>query len=369
MSPEPKRHPRPKWVPLQESILSRHPHLAADADHDRAAAMGLDFAHIAPGTKMLLPWRHPAAGGGTHSWLQTGTSRVHMRAGCSVCRGYLADRSTSLSTRAPHLAAQWHPTLNGTRTPDKVTPGSRRDASWLCTECTYIWRARISSRALAGNGCPRCAGQEALPGDPVTLAVAQPELYAELDVDGVRALGLDPLRVHVRSNRRLPWICDQDRAHRWQASPAARMNGCLCPLCPHVGQSSHQERSLLALLLERHADAVGNSPAGQVRWLDRRGRSLPARCDIVIASLRLVVEYDGLRYHGAADRRRCDQDKTHALLAAGWRVARVREATARQQLADLDLSSDNLLQVEHRYGDRLAPLVDTILAWVDGLGL
>lgn len=365
MAREPKpRRRTPRWVPHQDSILVRHPHLAPEADHERAAVMGLDFAHIAPGTKVLLPWRHPVAGGGTHAWFQAGTSRVHMDAGCSICRGYIADRSTSLSARAPDLAAQWHPTLNGARTPDKVTPGSRHDASWLCTECTYTWVARISSRALDGNGCPRCAGQEALPGDPVTLAVAQPELYDELDADGVRALVLDPLRVHVRSNRRLPWICAQDRAHRWQVSPAARMNGCLCPHCPHVGQSSHQERALLALLLERHADAVGNSSAGQVRWLDRRGRSVPARCDIVVPSLRLVVEYDGLAYHHAADRRRADCVKTLALLAAGWRVVRVRERTTSKRLANLDITDENLLQVQHRYGDPLAPLVDTTLAWV-----
>lgn len=367
MTPEPKRHPKPKWVPLRESILARHPHLAAEADHERAGAMGLDFAHIAPGTKVLLPWRHPVDGGDIHSWLQAGTSRVHMRAGCSICRGYLADRTTSLSTRAPHLAAQWHPTHNGTRTPEKVTPGSRRDASWLCTECTYTWRARISSRALDGNGCPRCAGQEALPGDSATLQVAQPEIYGELDADGVRALGVDPLRVHVRSNRRLPWICARDQAHRWQASPAARRNGCLCPLCPNVGQSSQPERALLALLLERHTDAVGNSPAGQVRWLDRRGRSLPARCDVVIASLRLVVEYDGLAYHAADERRRGDGVKSLALLAAGWRVVRVRERTTSKRLADLEITDENLLQVQHRYGDPLTPLVDTILAWVQRL--
>ncbi|WP_156411478.1 zinc-ribbon domain-containing protein [Nocardioides sp. Soil805] len=368
MPSEPKRRPKPKWVPLQESILVRYPHLATEADHERAAAMGLDFAHIAPGTKVPLPWRHPLGAGGIHRWLQAGTSRVHMRAGCSVCRGYRADHTTSLAALAPELAQQWHPTRNGERTPGSVTPGSRRIAAWLCTQCTYQWCARVSSRALDGNGCPRCAGQEALTGDPTTLAVAQPQLYAELDADGVRALGLAPLRVHVRSNRRLAWICAQDRTHRWQASPAARMNGCLCPHCPHVGQSSHQERALLALLLERHEDAVGNAPAGHVRWLDRRGRSLPARCDIVVPSLRLVVEYDGLAYHHAADRRRADCVKTLALLAAGWRVVRVRECTASKRLRDLDITDDNLLQVQHRYGDRLPPLADTILAWVQELG-
>jgi hypothetical protein len=362
--PKPTPKPRPRWVPHADSILVRHPHLAAEADHELAAAMGLDFAHIAPGTRVLLPWRHPAAGG-THGWFQAGTSRVHMRAGCSICRGYRADHTTSLATLAPELAKQWHPTRNGERTPASVTPGSRRVAAWLCTKCAYDWCARVSSRALDGNGCPRCAGQEALPGDSTTLAVAQPELYAELDVDGVKNLGLDATTIHVRSNRRLPWICRTNGDHRWSASPAARMNGCRCPYCPPLGQSSHQERGLLAAVLDRCGDAIGNAHVGDVRWSDRRGRSLRARCDIVVPSLRLVIEYDGLRYHDALDRRRRDRDKTVALLAARWRVARVREATASKNLTDLALVNDGLLQIQHRYGDRFAPLVNTILAWVE----
>lgn len=367
MTREPKPNRTPKWVPLQDSILVRYPHLAAEADHASAVTMGLDFAHIAPGTKVLLPWRHMVVDGRVHNWLQPGSSRVHMRAGCHICRGYVADDTTSLSARAPDLAAQWHPTCNGERTPSSVTPGSRRIAWWMCSECAYVWAARISSRALDGNGCPRCAGQEALSGDPVTLAVAQRELFAELDADGVRVRGFDPLRIHARSNRKLPWICAIDPRHRWQASPAARMNGCLCPACPSLGQSSHQERALLAAVLDRRSDTVGTSPVADVQWIDRRGRSLRARCDIVVPALRLVVEYDGLRYHAAADRRRCDHDKSLALLAAGWRIARVREATARHQLADLDITDERLLQVQYRYGDRLAPLVDAILAWVDEL--
>jgi hypothetical protein len=365
-SPEDNRRAnrKPRCVRPEDSILARHPHLAPEADHERAKAMGLDFATIAPSTKVLLPWRHPTDNGQAHSWLQTGSSRVHMRAGCSICRGYTASAATSLAAHAAKLAEQWHPTRNGRRTAEMVTPGSRRIVWWLCTDCAHSWCARVSSRAMDGNGCPRCAGQQAQPGDPVTLAVARPELYAELDLGGVKNLGLDPTTVHVRSNRRLPWICRTNADHRWSASPAARMNGCQCLHCPPLGQSSHQERGLLAAVLYRCDDAVGNAHVGEVRWTDRRGRSLRARCDIVVPSLRLVIEYDGQRYHHASDRRRCDRDKTVALLAAGWRVVRVRETTASKRLTDLTLIDDGLLQIQHRYGDRFAPLVDEVLAWV-----
>lgn len=355
---------QPRRVPRARSILECHPDLAAEADHDRAASMGLDFYTVACGTRIKLPWRHDVADGAIHRWLQAGTSRVHMKAGCPVCRGYVASDTTSLAARLPELASEWHPTFNGARTSDDVTPGSRHSAAWLCGRCGHAWSARISSRALNGNGCPRCAGQVALPGDSATLAVAQPELYADVDLREARRLGIDPLRIHARSRRAVPWQCRRDERHRWTATPASRMSGCVCPHCPSLGRSSATERRLLDLIRRQFSDAVGDAPAGDTRWADSRGRLLPARCDIVIASSRLVVEYDGLRYHSSADRRRCDTDKTAALLAVGWRVVRIRERAGTRSLSDLALASSDLLQLSHRYGDPFSPLVDEIGTWL-----
>lgn len=344
-----------------------HPRLAEEADHVRAAAMGLDFWSIAPGTKARLPWRHVTTGRKPHPWLQSGSSRVYMKAGCSICRGYSADTSTALAELRPGLGGEWHPMRNGTRTPYDVTPGSHHDVWWTCTDCAFEWQARISSRALDGNGCRRCAGQEALPGDAATMAVAQPDLYAELDAPAVAAMGIEPLAVHVRSNRQFPWVCRVDNSHRWTMSPSARMNGCVCPICPSLGRSSAVERRLLELLTVRFPDAVGDAPAGETRWTNSRGHSIAARCDIVIASLRLVVEYDGLRFHRDATRRRCDDEKTRALLADGWRVVRIRERAGTRSLPDLDLVDDALLQIPHQYGDSLLPMMDTVIAWCQGM--
>jgi hypothetical protein len=360
--------PRPRRVPREDSILVRYPHLAEEADHERAADMGLDFWSIAPGTKAMLPWRHVTGDRRPHPWLQSGSSRVHMKAGCSICRGYSADPTTSLAALCPDLARGWHPTRNGTRTPHDITPGSHHDVWWTCRDCAFEWSARISSRALGGNGCRRCAGQEPLPGDAATLAMAQPDLYAELDAPAVAAMGIDPLAVHVRSNRTLPWVCRDDTSHRWTTSPAARMNGCVCPRCPSLGWSSAVERRLLDLLTTRFPDAAGDAAAGETRWTNSRGHSIAARCDVVSASARLVVEYDGVRFHRDVHRRRCDVEKSRALLADGWRVVRVRERAGRRTLTDLELVGDGLLQIQHTYGDSMLPVVNAIADWIAELG-
>lgn len=145
------------------------------------------------------------------------------------------------------------------------------------------------------------------------------------------------------------------------------MNGCACPHCPSLTRSSATERHLLDLLRRRYPNARGDSPAATTRWFDRRGRLIPARCDAVVLSKRLVVEYDGLRYHRSADRRRCDTDKTIALLADGWRVVRIRERAGKRALPQLDITASGLLQMSHRYGDPLGPLVDGIESWLDDL--
>jgi hypothetical protein len=147
----------------------RHTDLDAEADCETATAMGLDFAQIAPSTKRSCRCATRRQAAKSTPGCSRGTSRVHVKAGCSICRGYKASETTSLAACKPLLAAQWHPTENGPRTPAKVTPGSHRVVWWLCPDCNYEWPARISSRALDGNGCTRCAGQVALPGDPNTL--------------------------------------------------------------------------------------------------------------------------------------------------------------------------------------------------------
>lgn len=361
---EHNRGPRPRWVPHRRSILVTRPDLADEIDLELAAAMGLDLVSVSAGTHARLPWRHIASNGTTHRWSQSGNSRVQMDAGCPVCRGYVADESTSLASIAPDVAGDWHPTANGGRTPHDVTAGSRRTVSWLCGTCGYDWLARVSSRVLSGTGCPRCAGQAAQRGDATTLAVAAPDLFDEVDHKRAVELGVDPERVQVYSQRHLPWRCRHDRGHRWVAAPAARMNGCGCPMCPSSTRTSAVERRLLDLMRRHFVDADGDTPAGDTRWADGRGRLIAARCDVVIASRRVVVEYDGLRYHHSATRRRCDQDKTTALLANGWRVVRIREAAGQRALPELGITAQAYLELSHRYSRPLSPVVDRLLAWL-----
>lgn len=63
-----------------------------------------------------------------------------------------------LATLEPAVAAQGHPTLNGTLTPQQVTAASHKRVWWECPS-GHVWKAVIYSRASGKkHGCPICSG-------------------------------------------------------------------------------------------------------------------------------------------------------------------------------------------------------------------
>ena len=53
---------------------------------------------------------------------------------CPCCCGRQVSVTNSLATVAPEIAAQWHPTLNGTTTPNDVVSQSGQKVWWKCPE-------------------------------------------------------------------------------------------------------------------------------------------------------------------------------------------------------------------------------------------
>ncbi len=63
----------------------------------------------------------------------------------------------SLAEMYPAIASEWHPTLNGTVTPDKVKPGSDYKAMWICPKCGNEYSAIVGHRtSKKPTGCPKC---------------------------------------------------------------------------------------------------------------------------------------------------------------------------------------------------------------------
>ncbi|MFD4231381.1 zinc-ribbon domain-containing protein [Streptomyces sp. NPDC058545] len=89
-----------------------------------------------------------------HAWRAKVDQRVGKQTGCGFCSGRYATETTSLATRRPDLAAQWHATLNGTLTPAHVTLHTRRVVWWLC-KAGHAVEDSVANRAK-GMVCQDC---------------------------------------------------------------------------------------------------------------------------------------------------------------------------------------------------------------------
>ena len=130
----------------------------------------------------------------------------------------------TLAALRPRLAAEWHPTKNGTLKPSNVTPGSTRKVWWKC-EKGHEWEAIINSRNQ-GRNCPYCFGQKVIQGVN-DLATINPKLAIEWHP--VKNGDFTPSDLMSGSNKKVWWLCEN--GHEWEAEVAARNNGTGCPFC------------------------------------------------------------------------------------------------------------------------------------------
>ncbi|PGQ87668.1 zinc-ribbon domain-containing protein [Priestia megaterium] len=137
------------------------------------------------------------------------------------------------------LAAEWHPTKNGTLTPDDVFAGSHERVWWRCDQ-GHEWQTSIANRSLSGTRCPYCSGK--LVTLERSLATLEPELAKQWDFKKNKPL--KPIDVSCYANKEVWWRCEQ--GHEWQTSIANRSSsGTGCPYCS--GRLVTLERSLATL--------------------------------------------------------------------------------------------------------------------------
>ncbi|SON61727.1 hypothetical protein MSIMFI_03245 [Mycobacterium simulans] len=143
-------------------------------------------------------------------------------------RAVLNLRSRSLLDEFPDVAAEWHPTRNGARTPRDVNPGSKIPAWWLCSECSHEWRVRPGHRTRdGGTGCPRCAARMSgirrrIPKPGNSLAEVYPDLLKIFHP--TKNGDLDLREVNAGTTRRIWWQCPACN-HEWHTT-SPRNSGC-----------------------------------------------------------------------------------------------------------------------------------------------
>ena len=183
---------------------------------------GLTPYDVPPGTHQRVWWQCENG----HEWLAQVNSRVR-GSKCPVCSNKKVQIGVNdLGTTHPEIAAQWHPTKNGTLKPQSVVYGNHRKVWWRC-EKGHEWEATILSRTTLGNGCPVCAGKVVIPGVN-DLASQKPHVAAQWHPtkNGV----LMPRDVTPYSNRYVWWVCEKGHEYRTVIAHRSQSESD-CPYC------------------------------------------------------------------------------------------------------------------------------------------
>lgn len=144
----------------------------------------------------------------------------------------------SLAVRFPHLAKQWHPSLNGVLTPHNVSFGSSKEVYWLCDTCAYVWKGTVNYRTHRKSGCAACINQVVT--DKNRLSLLYPDISEEFDEPTMCAGDYT-----TGSGKIVFWKCKTCQ-HRWKARVRDRIKkGYGCPSCSGRIVSDKNRLSLL----------------------------------------------------------------------------------------------------------------------------
>ena len=133
----------------------------------------------------------------------------------------------SLAELYPELASQWHPTKNGSITPNDVTCGSSIKIWWKCSNGEdHEWRTSVGNRK-AGSECPFCSGRKVTKSN--SLAIINPSLAKEWHP--TKNGNLTPYDVTPHSSKKVWWKCPKGDDHEWDAVINDRSKGIGCAIC------------------------------------------------------------------------------------------------------------------------------------------
>jgi hypothetical protein len=200
-------------VAYEKSMCARRPDLAKDFHPTKNGEMTPDI--ITPGINKNIWWKcHVCA----HEWQAYGHTRIReKRNRYPSCSKRTVTPTNNLAVLRPSIAAEFHPTKNGTLKPESLMPGSDARVWWL-GKCGHEWETRVKDRK--GKGCPYCSGRlnsgvDTLNGYPLLLAELHPR---------------EVNRTDFRSAQRCWWRCSTC-SHDWQAVVGQRKIGTGCPAC------------------------------------------------------------------------------------------------------------------------------------------
>lgn len=202
---------------------------------------------------------------------------------CPYCSGKrIIIGFNDLFTTNPEVVDLW--SVNNTLDPYTVSKGSKKKATWICTN-GHLWVAAIYS-ITSGTRCPACSGNTTT--RSTSLEATHPELAIEWDT---ARNDRPPAAVSYGSDYRAWWVCEADPTHTWRTKVCHRTNPKTESGCPNCANRAHK-------MQYDFTEAVKNIIRGIEVITDCRGICRGYReLDVYIPSLKIAIEFNGLYWH------------------------------------------------------------------------
>lgn len=242
-----------------------------------------------------------------HQWEATYGS-IQQGRGCPVCAGLLRKEPADYHMLAKERGLRWL---------GPPVPNNQTKTTWQCAE-GHKWEANYGS-IQQGTGCPTCAG----------LTPKTPEDYHDLASErGFKWLGPEVPNSHTKTG----WQCPQ--GHVWEAEYNSIRSGTGCPTCVDFvngAQVSQIQRDLATML-----GGILNHRSGKY-YID---------VALHVDNTRIAIEYDSWYWHAHQQDRDAQREKK--LIAAGWKVLRIKSNFSLPGHEQLNLAIAQLLDGKSR---------------------
>ncbi len=362
---------------LGNSIAEKYPELAKEWDYNLNFPVTPD--KIMPASNKYAHWKCRRG----HSYIAVVNARTQSNTGCPYCSGRLPIYGkTDFATKNPYWAERWDYDRNKD-TPEEITWCSSKKRYFRCDKCQGSFEMAIShiNRTIKKTRhCPYCANLKLLKGNN-DLASVYPQLIQYWDQE--QNSGLRPEEIIAGGKTKYWWKCENGFPHSFLTTIPVRAI-CGCPYCartkvlegfndlqtthPSIAEEWDLERNgelrpsgILSGSDKKawwkcpecgksYSMAVSNRIAGHGcrECKNRFGTSLPEQTiyyyvkkafpdavlhysenknelDVFVPSLRIGIEYDGLKYHNTPRKYRIDQCVNEYFEKKGIEIIRVRE--------------------------------------------
>jgi hypothetical protein len=210
----------PKLLQGKNDLQSTHPEIASEWSSKLNG--NLKASEVVAGSEKLVWWVCPVG----HNYQSTVVSRCKAK-NCPICNGRrLSEGVNDLQTTHPELAAQWHPSKNGTLTPNSFTAINSDLVWWKCPK-GHEYQLQIKRRVKA-KSCSVCSNTRLVQGIN-DFESRFPEIATSwiLEMNG----GKSPSSISAMSKAKYWWRCERNPIHEYKASVQDRVFGSGCAVC------------------------------------------------------------------------------------------------------------------------------------------